>query len=172
MLKLIGAMFIMLSSTLGGYHLARRLSNRTNQIRDLLMSLQLLETEICYGATPLQSAFEKIGKQHSGFVSQLFGNCSHYFTSLDGASTIQCWSKALGDVKAQSALKKVEWEWLEHFGTVIGNSDRLDQQKHLNLMMTHLKKYEEEARDDQLKYEKMYRTLGFLAGAVIVILML
>lgn len=172
MLKMVGAILIILAATLCGYYLAKRLSDRTEQIRNLMMCLQLLETEISYGATPLQQAFQKIGQQHSGVVGQLFQRCSKNFLELDGATTAQCWNDALSHIKPHSAFKQVEWEWLEHLGSVIGGSDRQDQQKHLHLMMTHLKKCEGEAREDQLKYEKMYKTLGFLCGAVIVILML
>lgn len=172
MLKLTGAILIILSATLCGYSLAKRLSLRTEQIRNLIMSLQLLETEISYGATPLLQAFQKIGGQQSGMIGRLFQACSKNFQELDGATTSQCWNEALKQIKPYSALKQVEWEWLEHFGSVIGGSDRQDQQKHLKLMMTHLKKCEAEAREDQLKYEKMYKALGFLSGAVIVILMM
>jgi stage III sporulation protein AB len=172
MLKLIGASLILLSMTLGGFHFAQKLSNRTRQLRELQMNLQLLETEIFYGSTPLESAFKKISAQDSGAIGDLFKYCTIFLQELDGATTYECWEKAVNKVKPRLALKQSELDWLHHFGKMIGTSDRSDQQKHLHLMMAQIKKIETEAREEQLKYEKMYKTLGFLSGALIVILML
>ncbi|WP_202076680.1 stage III sporulation protein SpoIIIAB [Caldalkalibacillus salinus] len=172
MLKLIGAGLVLLSSTLCGFQLAKRLSDRTLLLREIQMALQLLETEICYGSTPLQVAFQKVSVMDLGLISKMFGRCGQYFDELDGATTYECWEKTMHTYTPKLALKKAELEWLQHFGQIIGNSDRDDQRKHLQLMMAQFKKSETEARDDELKYEKMYKTLGFLAGALIVILML
>lgn len=172
MLKLIGASLILLATTLVGIYFAKKLSDRTEQLRELLMSLQILETEICYGVTPLETAFKKMSFKESGIIGQLFSRCAYYFQSLDGASTYECWTKSLTEITPKLALEKSELEWLAHFGQIVGNSDREDQQKHIQLMMTHLKNREVEAREEQLKYEKMYKTLGFLAGVLLVILLM
>jgi stage III sporulation protein AB len=148
------------------------LSDRTDQLTELQMCLQMLETEICYGSTPLEIAFYKISQRGSGVIGRLFSRCSYYFQHLDGATTFECWQKSIEDATPKLALKKSELEWIRHFGQIVGNSDREDQQKHIQLMMAHLKKTEAEAREDQLKYEKMYKTLGVLAGVLIVILIM
>ena len=53
---------------------------------------------------------------------------------------------------------------------VLGTSDRQDQIKHIALAVGQLKHEEAAARDDQVKYEKMSKSLGLLIGALIVIL--
>lgn len=172
MLKWIGAFCIVLACTLTGFHFARRLSDRTDQLRSLLMCFQMLETEITYGSTPLETAFAKISRQDPGPIGRLFAACSHYLHHLDGVTTFECWQKAMNEVTPSLALKKSEQEWLRHVGKTIGTSDREDQRKHIRLLMTHLEKAEQEARDEQQKHEKMYKTLGVLSGLIIVILML
>lgn len=172
MLKLIGASLILLSTTLCGFYFAKKLSDRTSQIMELQMSLQMLETEIFYGSTPLEIAFHKISSKESGVIGRLFRRCTYYFQHLDGATTYECWRRSLAEVTPKLALQKSELEWLSHFGQIVGNSDRADQQKHIQLMMAQLKKTEAEAREEQLKYEKMYKTLGVLTGGLIVILIM
>lgn len=172
MIKLTGAILIILATTLTGFYYAGRLRDRTGQLRELQMALQMLETEICYGSTPLHMAFQKISKKNSGVISTLFGKCTYYLQELDGATTFECWQQALEEIQSRLCLKKSEIEWLEHFGQIVGGSDRIDQTKHIQLMMAHLKKTEVEAKEEQIKHEKMYRTLGFLAGLLIVILMM
>lgn len=172
MLKLIGATLVLASTTLTGFHFANLLAERTKQLRALLMSLQMLETEIYYGSTPLEVAFQKLSQQEHKLIAKLFNNCSEYLQTLDGVTTYECWKKALDEMKGSLALKKTEIEWLYHFGQVIGSSDRDDQKKHIKLLMSHLQKQEQEAQEDQNRYEKMYKTLGVLGGLVIVILMM
>lgn len=172
MLKLIGACFIVLATTLAGFQFANRLALRTSQLREFQMALQLMETEIYYGFTPLQSAFHKIGTQCSGEIGQLFERCSANLGKMDGSTTYSCWLDAWNSCSKRLALKKNEQEWLHHFGHMIGNSDREDQRKHLRLLQSQLEKQEKEAQLHQTKNEKMYRTLGVLSGLIIVILML
>jgi stage III sporulation protein AB len=65
-----------------------------------------------------------------------------------------------------------EREVMIDFGKTLGLSDRQDQLQHLRMAVANLKVEEDHARDEQVRYEKMCKTLGFLAGALLVILMI
>ena len=67
-------------------------------------------------------------------------------------------------------MRSAEREVLEQLSSVLGTSDRQDQIKHIALAALQLKHEEAAARDDQVKYEKMSKSLGLLIGALIVIL--
>jgi stage III sporulation protein AB len=172
MLKLIGLGLILLASTSTGFYFAFRLRERCKQLGELQRILQVLETEIYYGSTPLSDAFKRMGRQSEGVIGRLFSRCAYYLDHTDGWTTYACFKQAVRDVEHQLALKNGDMAWLNHFGKVIGGSDRKDQHKHIRLMMTHLAQAEKEAQQDLYKQEKMYKTLGVLAGLLIVILML
>ena len=70
-----------------------------------------------------------------------------------------------------TAFQQTEYEILQQFGETLGQHDRESQQKHIRLCITHLER-EEEAKALQLQYEKMIKSLGVLAGLLIVILLL
>ena len=53
MVKLLGAIFIILATTWTGFEAAKHLSERPKQLRQLKSALQSLEAEIMYGHTPL-----------------------------------------------------------------------------------------------------------------------
>lgn len=68
-------------------------------------------------------------------------------------------------------MKAAEKEiWLQ-FGQRVGASDREDQIKHIRLAMHQLKQEEDEARDEATRFSKLWKSLGLLAAALIVILM-
>jgi stage III sporulation protein AB len=53
----------------------------------------------------------------------------------------------------------------------LGQSDRQTQIQHLTLAKQNLEIEEQKARAEQQQYEKMYKTLGVLAGVLVIILL-
>lgn len=172
MVKLIGAAFIVFSASMVGWQIAKFYVMRAQQVRSWILSLQLLETEIVYGGTPLQRAFQKIGQRVQPEIGCFFLTAANHMTSEEGHSTNTCWQAALEQHWKQTALRKEEKDVITSLGYSLGNSDREDQQKHLRLSITQLSSIEEEARIEQSKYEKMYKSLGVLSGLLVAILML
>lgn len=72
MLKLLGAVFIVVATTWTGFEMAKIYTERPRQIRQLRAALQSLEAEIMYGHTPLHTASQQIAKQLAQPVSALF----------------------------------------------------------------------------------------------------
>ncbi|HJV44440.1 MAG TPA: stage III sporulation protein SpoIIIAB [Bacillota bacterium] len=170
MLKLIGALIVLVSGTLVGFQAAKMYSMRPKEIRRLIVGLQLLETEICYGATPLSIALKHISVRIGDRVGEIFLHAGQFLQEYDGLPTADCWEMALEKTWKNTMLKPPEKEILIHLGRVLGKSDRQDQQKHIRLAVMNLTSEEEEARSEQQKYEKMCKSLGFLGGLLAVIL--
>ncbi|GAA4709890.1 stage III sporulation protein SpoIIIAB [Brevibacillus fulvus] len=171
MVKLIGCILVLFSASMVGWQLGRRYANRSSQLRALLLALQMLETEIVFGLTPLNRAFVKIGQRVPREIGNLFQTAAELLQTARELSTQACLQAAIDKHWPQTALRKDERDVLSSLAFVLGSSDVEDQQKHLRLAITHLHALEEEARVEQGKYEKMYKSLGFLGGLLVVILM-
>lgn len=90
-----------------------------------------------------------------------------------GEQTVrEAWIDSLKENWKLTAFQQTEYEILQQFGETLGQHDRESQQKHIRLCITHLEREEEEAKALQLQYEKMIKSLGVLAGLLIVILLL
>jgi stage III sporulation protein AB len=61
---------------------------------------------------------------------------------------------------------------MSQFGATLGQHDREHQQKQIRLTLNHLEREEGDAIESQNRYEKMLKSLGFLTGLLIVILMM
>ena len=72
----------------------------------------------------------------------------------------------------ETALKKKEYEILRQFGETLGRHDLISQQKHIKLALTHLETEEAEANLAQAKNEKMVKSLGFLSGLLLILLLM
>ncbi|UJF31261.1 stage III sporulation protein SpoIIIAB [Paenibacillus hexagrammi] len=171
MLKFVGSVLILGAAAWFGFLQASHYARRPKQIRLMISALQRMETEIVYAVTPLPDAFRSLSKQMAEPVSSMFRLTSERLISAEGRSTREIWQHTITDMWRRTSMKQPEQEVVLQLGSVLGLSDRGDQIKHLRLAVSQLQAEEAEARDEQRRYEKMWKSLGVLVGALIVILM-
>ncbi|MGG1400614.1 stage III sporulation protein SpoIIIAB [Bacillus salipaludis] len=170
MIKIIGAIFIIIATTWTGFEASRNFSERPRQLRMLRSSLQSLEAEIMYGHTPLHEAARRLSDQLTKPLSGFFESFARKLT--DSETTVkEAWESSLKEVWKSTALKQGEFEIMKQFGETLGRHDRYSQQKHIMLTLSHLEREEADALDRQSKYEKMVKSLGFLSGLLLIILL-
>lgn len=171
MMKLIGAVFIIVATTWTGFEASRHLSERPRQLRLLKSALQSLEAEIMYGHTPLHEAARRLSTQMSKPLSWFFESFAAKLTSSE-TTVKKAWEESLSEIWKMTALKQGEYEVMKQFGETLGRHDRISQQKQIMLALSHLEREETDACDRQVKYEKMVKSLGFLSGLLLVILLM
>lgn len=170
-MKWIGAIFIIMATSWAGINAAKRYRERTRQIRQLKVALQTLEAEIVYGLTPLYEAAEKIAAMITYPLSDFFLTFSEKLA--EGSQSVpRAWNESIAEIKPMMNLEKNELQILEQFGATLGQHDREHQQKQIRLTLLHLDKEEAEAKDEQVRYEKMMKSLGVLGGLLVVILLI
>ncbi|MEK5398464.1 stage III sporulation protein SpoIIIAB [Paenibacillus sp. FSL H8-0261] len=170
MLKLFGAVLIVLAGTLAGLQFAKQYADRPRHIRGLIAALQRLETEIMYGFTPLPEAMRRIGIQSKEPLKTLFVKTAEEMSPPHDRSAQDAIQRAMDSHWKSTALKGTEKEILRQLSCTLGTSDRSNQSTHIALALQQLKQEESVAREDQGKYEKLSKSLGLLLGALIVIL--
>ncbi|TWI55960.1 stage III sporulation protein SpoIIIAB [Halalkalibacter nanhaiisediminis] len=170
-MKLIGAVIIILATTWVGFEWAKRLSERPRQLRQLKVAIQSLEAEMMYGLTPLAEASNHISKQLPKPISFLFAQFSDRLLNKQ-ETAYEAWEESIREVWQHTSLLDSEREVMMQFGSTLGQHDREQQQKQIKLTLAHLEREEQEAKDRQNRYERMIKSLGFLTGLLIVILML
>ncbi|CAH1210235.1 Stage III sporulation protein AB [Paenibacillus plantiphilus] len=170
MVKLVGAMLILFAGTMIGFQQAARFAARPRQIRHMIQALQRLETEIGYGYTPLPEALARSAAHLPEPISSLLRGTKERLDEADGFTFRECWERSVTEHWPGTAMKGAEQAAYIRLGSALGISDRDDQIKHLKLAMGQLKTEEDAARDDQARYEKMWKSLGVLIAALVVIL--
>ncbi|MFS0722766.1 stage III sporulation protein SpoIIIAB [Paenibacillus sp. 1P07SE] len=171
MVKLLGAILILFAGTMIGFQQAARFAERPRQLRQMANALQRLETEIGYGYTPLGEALRRAGTALAEPAGGLLISTADRLTAGEDVTFHECWEAALQAHWPATAMKRSELDIMLQLGTLLGISDREDQIKHLRLALLQLQSEEDAAREDQVRYEKMCKSLGILAAALIVILM-
>lgn len=171
MVRLLGAVLVVVSCGIWGLSVAWSYRLRPRELRAFISGLKLLETEIAYACTPLPQALEKIGGQLEGAVKMLFLQLARRLRDEPGLPATYAWEQGLNGLKEKSALLPQDLEILRALGQGLGLSGREDQVKNLELAREHLKRQLALAEEAAERQGRMWRTLGFLLGITLALLM-
>ena len=170
-MKLIGAIIVLLAATSFGWEFSSRLTRRTRQIRFLKLAFEALETEMVFGMTPLPLACEKVARQVSAPLKSFFSKVAKRLYSEE-SSAGHIWETTLDSWKKTTDLADSEVNIIYQFGQTLGQQDLESQRKQIRLAISYFDQEEKQAMEAQRKFEAMYRSLGFLGGVLIVLIML
>jgi stage III sporulation protein AB len=154
-----------------GVILARNLGRRQEILRELQVALQLLETEITYTATPLPEAFRRVADKTRLPTRLLFNAARHALVSTYGVTASEAWDAGVTGLLVSAPLEEEDLAVLRDFGQGLGQGDRADQVKKLELARAQLRKLEEVATENRLRQAKVWQVMGFLGGLTIILLL-
>lgn len=168
-MKWIGALLLVSATTMIGYYFSTKYSERPKQIRTLIYSLQVIEAEMTYSQHPLYQLFYIVSERTPDPFNNFFHSLAEKLTK-EVTNFYYLWSEEVKVLIKQSSLRKSEADLLKQFGKSLGQYNISEQQKQIHLTMTHLKRELDDAIDERDKYEKLTKSIGFLAGLFIVII--
>lgn len=167
---MLGAVLVITAATIAGWVQARQYASRPNQIRKLILALRRLQTEIMYGFTPLPEALQRIGEQSGEPIKAIFAGAAENMSPPQNLPAQDSLQSAIESAWKSTAMKGAEKDVLRQLSYTLGTSDRKDQLGHIATAVRQLESEEAAAREEQNRYEKMFKSLGLLCGAFIVIL--
>ena len=172
LIKFVGVLLIIFSTTLMGFYYGKRYSNRLNNLIYIEQCIKILETEIVYGATPLPEALTNVYNKGNKKVSFIFEDIKVHLLENKKGDVFNSFSYVTNSLKDRLSFKGEDMEILLSLGRVLGSSDRGDQEKSFKLILNQINVLEKEAKLERDKNEKMFKNLGILTGLAIVIILL
>lgn len=170
--KLIYSIIIVGCSSLLGFIFANTYVERTKLLNSLLSTLQMLETEIVYGATPIPAIMQKVGNKTKKEIGNIFLFAADLLNLNSGQTFDEIWHNAVTQGAKHTCLSREDVDLLLSLGKNLGISNCKDQMKHIRLIQEEFKRHYELALIEQSKNTKLFKNLGFLLGMAIVIIVL
>lgn len=165
MLKLLGMVLLFLGSAGTGLLLSKGLSRRTELILLIQKLLLALANDLSYQKTPTVQLLRDLSQDESyeklGFLGEFRG------LTVQTAPISRLWDDAL---QKQVGLQKEELELLRETGRILGASDSESQVNALCLQQKKLDLILAEAMQKQQTQGKLFRSMGVLAGFLLMIL--
>lgn len=172
MWKLAGALFIIGGCGYAGLTVGAAYRKRTETLRCLQHGLNLLETEINYGLTPLPLALQRVGQRLPGASAKVFSRAAQILGRAEGITAQEAWDEGIRALSETTPLWEEEISILTLFGRGLGSSDKEDQLKHFALTREQLRLAEQKAIDARNKNQRIWQYMGFCLGAVIVLILI
>lgn len=171
MIKLIGGVLVLISSSMIGFLVANSYQHRPKVLRNLQVAISMLETEISYSNSPLVEALKNVGRKSDKDISEFFLKTAKNLSSREGLTAGEAWEKALREFHSNSCIMESDLEILMAFGRYLGSTDRNDQIKNIRLALANLRQQEILAIEEKQKNEKLWKYLGVLSGLMVFLLL-
>lgn len=170
-LKLLGSLFIIISSGFIGFEYSRKYIERLNNLIYIQNCIQILETEVVYASNPIPNALENLYIKGNKKVSFLFKDIKEYLLNNKDKSLFDSFKHNLEISKNKLFLQDDDIEIILSLGRTLGISDVFDQKKHFKTTIMNLEINQQNARENKDKNAKMYRSLGLLFGTALVLIL-
>lgn len=167
-MKWIGAVLCFCVSIAVGFMAGKNEKERTAQCDAFVEFFVYIQNQVGYFLAPTKLMYKNFHNetlQKTGFLEAL---CAHEEDEV----YFDVWERALGDCKSRLNLSETQYETVRAFGACIGKSNEELQMKHLEYHTKQMRKETEKQRAQMQKNIKLYRTLGFAAGAAVLILVI
>lgn len=172
LIKLMLSLLIVIGCTMVGTIYASSFGERVKLLSSLQSTLQMLETEIVYGGTPLPLLLPRVAEKSRAEIADILMDVSELLLLKEGVTFAEAWRRAIKINQGKSALNSEDFDILINLGNSLGTSDKENQVKHIRLSMEDLRRNFEVALALQQKNAGLYKHLGLLAGLTIVIILI
>ena len=171
MLKLAGAILILVSATGIGASYSVDLKKRCRELRILKQMLYMLRGEIKYTKTPLPEAFPRMALRLPEPFSSFLERTAEEMAHLDGRPFAELWQDQIRRQLSGTHLKREDKEQLCTLGEVLGYLDLEMQLSAIELYLEQLELGIRNAQETMAAKQKLYQSLGVAGGAFLVILL-
>lgn len=169
MIKIFGAILLLLGATWAGLSASKKLDMRVKTLRSLLECMELLEWELAMNVPPTDQLIKEVSKRISQPASLFLHACLENMRANEYIMA-EVWEKTAR--KQLTALNHDDFEVLLPVGTILGRYDT-DSQKHsIMAARQRLSSNLNNAIDDRKRLGRLYSTLGVMAGVFLVIVFL
>ncbi len=171
MIRVIGAVLIIASTSAIGVRGVLRLRGRVKSLESLIASLDIMESEICTRLTPMREVLEMLSSGAPLPGRRLFENAANGMERLGKTSFYSIWSESVQRTK-ELALRPQEREVLSELGLCLGRYDVREQAETIARIRRRLEIFLKKSEEERDRDSKIHAFFGVAAGLFAVIILL
>jgi len=171
-LQLVGAVLVIAASSALGMYYSGLDSFRMQDLLSFKQALIIFASEIEFAVSPLPEAMTHVAKRVPQPVSQLFFDFASRLTKANGETAYRLWMESIKAHMPRSYLAPEDWDTLESFGKTLGYLDKPMQINTIRHTEAYIDGKVEALRASGDKNRRMYRSLGFVGGVLLVVILM
>lgn len=158
---------IIVTSSIIGILFSKKYANRENEIKEMKNALNMFATKIKFTYEPIPNVFMEIANKIKGNIGNIFDRAASRMKEISAG---EAWVQALTESK--NNLSKEDIAVIQNLSRMLGQTDLEGQLSEIEIVNEFLTNQLENATEERKKNEKMYRTLGLVAGLTIAIILI
>ncbi len=170
MMKWLAIAFVVFGCGYLGISYAGTIEIRVRQLEILERMFCQLEFSVGFLAQPFWQALKSVAEGYSGVMSQLFSSVAEQLENNRNMLPEIAFQR-VADKTAGVQLRKEEREILQEFFRHVGRGDRENTRDGIRMTVAKLRLVRESVIREQEKDGKLWRSMGFLGGLLIVLLL-
>lgn len=171
-LKIIGSIFIITSSSAIGVYFSNRIKERVEDLKLLKRDMFILKGDIRYAKATLPESLDGIAERNKGKFYLFFRTVADQLLSGEGYSFQEIWSDAVKEHLNTTCMSEKDKMYFASLGENLGYLDKEMQINTIDLYLARLDEEIESASKAVLEKAKLYNILGIIGGIFITIIML
>lgn len=172
MVQSIGICMILAVTTLTGAYFCLREKYRLQDLRELERAMVMLESQIRYLSVPLSEVLENISYQTSGQVGVLMQETAKAMAEKTGETADKIWETVWLRHLSHTYFSGEDYQSILRFGKTLGYLDQEQQKNSTDLFLTELRQKCGQLERRLEKNGRLYYSMGFLGGLLLVIVLL
>lgn len=170
-LRFVLCFIILICTTSIGIGLGGRYSKRLKSLTAMEESLRLLYSEVTVFANPISIAIENISSKIKGDMKHTYMIIYQELKNNTSGDLYDSFLPAKEWLKHRCMLLEEDIDLFLSLGKVLGKTDRANQELQFTYVLEEISLLKEAAKEEKIKYEKMYRSLGILMGLGMIIIL-
>lgn len=166
-IKYILLLSIFSLSTAIGITISKMYGNRVNELKEFKSILNVMKTKMKFTYEPLAEIFSNISKDNITSIEKIFSKMSK---QIDYLPVKDVWENNIQ--KADISINQEDKDILKQLGKLLGQTDIEGQIGEIETVESFLDMQISKAEEEKKKNQKLYKTLGVVAGLTFVIILI
>ena len=171
MLRWLGAGLVILATGSMGLHGIARLRRRVAVLEGLIVSLQLMESEICTRMAPTRDVLELLSREAPPPVRSLYRRAWGGLEALGRCSFFTIWKMAV-EKSTELGLRREETELMTSLGLSLGRYDVREQAEAIGRTRRRLEMALRRAEEERDRDSRLHAFFGLASGLFAAIILL
>ena len=166
MIKIVGYLIILIASAMIGFGVSEKYRNRTKELLAVRSSLEIIRNEINFNNRLIGDALLSGAGVKLPIISELFKTISDILAESN-VTVSNAFLDCMSDFKESLSLNNDDINLLENFFSLAGTGSNVEEIKNINSVLSSIELNIKSATEDEMRYVKLFRTTGVLAGLMI-----
>ena len=172
LIRMIGIAIAFGAAVLAGAYVGNLDNFRIRDLTQMKKALAILKAEIEFAHAPLPEALMGIAQRTAGPIGAMFLMLAERIDTDRGADVSQLWAQCVLTLAPETYFNNEDVEQFIAFGKTLGFLDKGMQIANIAIATDYINEKMVRLNESRFKSGRMYRSLGFLGGLLIVVIFL